>query len=242
MRKSISHTQEFKVAPGDKAMWALRHPESNKSSEEAAAHLGIQTKGNKLKVLTNTGDLAYITVDVKFYNITPTAEYKKVWASLDSKKTGDYYYMIKGGNPKGKTSIWTTAELMNKSPEFIAFKKEITDAWDKYHNEHLEMLKGELVKSHAPAAKKAVAELPAIAAESGRAGVYEWFKKNKFELNDLKEAHMDGLVREIKSTGHVVSNWNISSRPDGYGHEEGVGVGVNWSAKVLSTFGWSSSD
>ena len=241
MRPHITDTQEYKLAPHDKRAWAFTHRDNYKSSEEAAAAVGIKTKGRKIKVQTNTGDEHEIEVDIHYYAIKPTAAYKKVWANVGG-RSHEYVYMIKGGNPKGKTAIWFTEKMMQDSPGFIAPKKEITDAWDKYKDEQHEMLKKELAKSHAPVAKKAIEELPAIAEKDGAAGVHEWFRKNKFDIDHLKDEDFEDLVKSLKKNGHVISDWTIASRPDGFGHQEGTNAMIDWHGKRIGRYGWSSSD
>jgi len=39
-----------------------------------------------------------------------------------------------------------------------------------------------------------------------------------------------------------LNGWEMSREPDGYGHECGSAVRIDWNTKKLSTFGWSSDD
>lgn len=41
---------------------------------------------------------------------------------------------------------------------------------------------------------------------------------------------------------YPMSGWELSRKPDGYGHECGSAVDVYWSKKTCYTFGWSSDD
>ena len=240
MRKAIYNTPEYKLASREMQAWAFTHRGHYVSAEEAARKMGVKLDGRTVKVKCNDGVEREVDVIVSHYSILPSPKYKLIQTLIDGKHQS--VYMIKGSSLKIKNPIYFTMEDFTKSKDFIDIKNEIDDAFKRYHDEHHEMLRAELRKSLPSITKRAQAELADIAKERGEEGVYEWFVKNGFKMPHVKPSDFKELVKSLKNTGYVISSWNVSSRPDGWGHQTGTNATIDWVKKTIGMHDWSSDD
>jgi hypothetical protein len=242
-RTPIYNTQEYKLAPRDKQAWAFTHKDNYISSADAAKKMGVKTEGRSVKVKTNTGEMVDVPVKISFHSIVPDpGKFKWKNTSLDGKKHTTVY-MVKGSSPNNKTAVYFTSEDYGNSEDLKALKREIDDAFREFHKQHHEMLKAELAKSHAPMAKKAAKELPELAkGNDATQKVFDWFKKNGFEMTHVKPEDFKNFVASLKKNGHVLAGFRISSKADGWGHQTGESVEIDFANKRIGKVGWSSDD
>lgn len=241
-RKSIHDTPEYKLASREMQGWAFTHKNNYTSAIDAAKEMGVKVDGRTVKVKANTGEMVEIPVEMNYYRIQPAKNIRVAnWTDDKGKKT--QVYLLKGSSPKVKSAVYVTHDDFQASEDFKALKAEIEKGAQAYFDKHHEMLKSELSKSHPPMAKKALKELPSLAdGDDAAQKIYDWFKKNKFEMHGVKPEHFKGFASELKKTGHVNTNFQISARPDGYGHQTGTDGEIDFAAKKINLYGWSSDD
>ena len=241
MRKPIWNTPEYKLASKEMQGWAFTHKGNYKSAVDAAKEQGVKVDGRTVKVKTNTGEMFDVPVDMSLYSIQPKASIKRAYATVDGKRVS--VYLVKGTSPKNKSAQYFTYQDFERSEDFATLKKEISDAFEKDRNEHHEMLRKELAKSHPPLAKKASKELPALAKEDGaEQKIFDWFEKNGFDMHHLKPSDLKSFIKELKDSGHVTADFEISAHADSWGHQTGTSVQIDFANKKIGKYGWSSDD
>jgi hypothetical protein len=241
-RKPIYDTPEYKLASRDMQGWAFTHKNNYTTAVDAAKEMGVKVDGRTVKVKANTGEMVEVPVDMNYYRIQPTKNIRvATWTDDKGKKT--HVYLLKGSSPKIKSAVYVTSTDFQNSDDFKALKKEIEDGAQAYYDKHHEMLKAELSKSHPQMAKKAAKELPALAdGDDAAQKIYAWFQKNKFEMRGIKPEDFKAFAAEVKKTGHIRASFEISARPDGYGHQTGTSGEIDFAGKKISLYGWSSDD
>lgn len=242
MSIAIYDTPEYYLASQEKRGWAFTHPGRYISIEDLAKKYDIELSNLTATVLCNDGEHRKIDVVFKVVPSPDETKYKRLFTSIDGSAKKRTVYMIKGSKPTLKSAIFFTQEDFNESNDIKALLKKLQNAQKDYAEAHHEMLKSELRKSHAEAAKRAASELPAIVKKDGEEGVYDWFVSNKFKLGSLKAADFKNYVAKIKRDGHVSSSFELKSGSDNYGHSQGTSVEIEWDKKTFNVFGWSSDD
>lgn len=237
----IYDTPEYKLAPEEKKRWAFTHKDQYVSSIDAAKRMGVKLDDLKVHVKINTGDTIEVDAQASYYRIAPSAKYKSLRMMVNGKY--ETVYMIKGTNPKQKTAEYFTLNDFDASEEVKKLAAEIMNAEKEFRKQHREMIKTELVKSHSTLAKKAMKEIPALVdQDNAEQKVYDWFVKNGFTVSYIKPEQLKSFVKDVKRTGYIDTQFNISSKPDGYGHQTGVSGKINFDTKSIYTTSWSSDD
>lgn len=240
-QESIWDSPEYKLAPRDKQGWAFTHKNNYKSAVDAAKEAGIKIDGATVKVKMNNGEMHDVALVSSMYSILPAPKYKRLKHQID----GRYYdvYMVKGSGPKVKSALYFTSQDFDNSEDLQALKKKVYNAFADFKKKHHDMLKQELVKSHAPLAKKAQKELPVLAdAENAEQQIFDWFKKNGFEMGHIRPTDFKEFAKELKKSGHVQAHFGVSTKPDNWGHQTGSSVEIDFANKKIRAYGWSSDD
>jgi len=238
-RTPIYHTQEYKLSDSETQRWAFTHKNQYTNSEDAAKAHGVKTKDRIAKVKTNTGEFVDVPVELSWHTIKPTKHQFK------HTKMGDKYQsicMIKGSSPKIKSAVYFTQDDFNKSPDVVAFKAEVDEAFSKHHEKHHEDMKLEMTKRLPAMAKLALKELPEVIEKDGVDGVDQWFKKNGFTMLHVDKNIFKNFVGLWNKEKFIVSDWSVSSEPDGWGHQKGVSAKIDFAKKTITSYGWSSDD
>jgi hypothetical protein len=239
--KSIYDTPEYALADSEKQRWAFTHRDNHLSAVDAAKRMGLKLDNLKATVKLNTGATMEVPFHAHFYSVVPDAQFKRV-NRFENKKY-EVVYMVKGSSPKLKSAVYFTNDDFVNSDDVKKVVSDIDNAAKEFGKQHRQMLKDELTKSHAPMAKKAAKELPALADQpDAEQKVYDWFVSNKFDMGSFKPSHFKPFVNKLKRDGHISAEFGISSRPDGYGHETGTSGKIDFANKRLGMYGWSSDD
>jgi hypothetical protein len=250
----IYDTPEYKLASREKQHWAFTHKGQYLSAVDKAKEMGVKLDNLSAMVKVTFMDKATgkqvekteqqeIPIDTSFYSVHPSAKLKTVHMGTEKPGKSVTHFMLKGAKPYSKGAVYFTYDDFMASPDVKKIISEIDEATKKYMKRHNEMVKAELVKSHSPAAKKAAKELPELANQEDAAQkVYDWFVKNGFNMGHVKPEHLKHLVNDIKKDGHISSQFHVSARSDGYGHQTGTSGIIDFANKVVGLQGWSSDD
>lgn len=239
-REAIWDTPEYKIASSEMQRWAFTHKGHYVSSEDAARQAGIKLD-RKVKVKANNGEEVELPVKLNWHSIS--VDPKIPQAKISDGSRYHTVYMISGKSPKNKTAVYVTSDELLKSPDMVAFKQEVDDAFKKHKQDHHEMLKAELVKSLPAAAKKAANAIPELAKQDDAAEkIYDWFKSNGFDMDYMKPEDFKPYAKEVAKSGHVLTSWEITAKADGYGHQTGTSGEINFTTKKIGKHGWSSDD
>lgn len=240
-RKPIFDTPEYKLASKEMQHWAFTHKDNYVSTADAAKRIGMKTEGRVVKVKANNGEMIDVPVIISFHSISPSEKFKQARHT-----DGKFYttaYMVKGSSPKNKTAIFFTTKDFSESEDVKALKKELDEAFRKFHDQRHEMLKKELIKSHPALAKKAAKELPdLVKTKNPEDAVFNWFNSNGFQMLHMQPSDFNEFVAEIKRTGDVPTTWRISAQADRWSHQTGVSGEIDFATKKVGKHGWSSDD
>lgn len=244
-------TPEYKLASREMQGWAFTHKDQYLSAEDAAKRMGVKLDNLSAKVMVTIKDKTGKQVERTeereipllslFYSVIPSRKFKQVHYRINGKQVT--YYMVKGAKPDSKSAEYFTYDDFMASPDVKKIIETIDSAAKEFRKKHHEMMKAELVKSHPPAAKKAAKELPELAKEEGAVQkVYDWFVKNGYEMPHIKPEHLKSFVEDVKKSGHISSQFHVSARADGYGHQTGTSGTIDFAKKAIGLYGWSSDD
>ena len=236
---AIYNEPEYNLANPDMRGWAFTHSNSYLSPIDAAEKEGVKVKDRSVMVTTNTGSQVQVPVVLSQYSMLPDKKFAQATLKKDGKRIE--CYMVSGKDPKGVRSVYFTYDDFLNSDDFVKLKKEIDTAAKNFRDKHLAHLKSELKRSLAPSAKQAMAELPALLKDGSAADAMKWFKNAGFNLTGMSEADFQPFVDYVKKTGNVTSTFDISTRAR-WGHQDGIGVNIDFAGKKFVKHGWSSDD
>jgi hypothetical protein len=236
---AIYNEPEYNLADMDMRGWAFTHRDNYISPIDAAEKEGVKVRDRSVPVTTNAGTTVEVPVVLSQYSMLPDKKFTKAILKKDGKRIE--CYMVSGKDPKGVRSVYFTHNDFLNSDGFVELKKEIDTAAKKFRDKHIAHLKSELSKSLAPSAKRAMAELPALLKDGSAADAVRWFKSEGFDLSGMQESDFQPFVDHVKKNGDVTSTFDISVQAR-WGHQDGVGVRIDFAGKKFVKHGWSSDD
>lgn len=142
-------------------------------------------------------------------------------------------YVINGfKSASAKRAITCSYDEFRHQIEVTTFYQQFTRAKDTIMEEEKQMVLAELEKNLCEAARQAYAD-----------DIFQLVKDKKF--GELRQWYVDhGFTNVPPSIDqmHKLDSFITSSKPDGWGHQCGTGMNVDYEKKTFSAFGWSSDD
>jgi len=103
------------------------------------------------------------------------------------------------------------------------------------HEKHIEVM-ARLYRGMSPAALEAATDrIWELAASDKYEELYAWFMDHGFKNIPPIEVLRSNLKPSMK-------DWVTKSGPDGWGHQCGLAMKINWKARNFESYGWSSDD
>lgn len=238
---AIYDTHEYKLSSDDMKGWAFTHRDNYITGPEAARRMGVKMDGREATVITNLGNTVKVPIKFNTWTVEPTGLHRVIQHSNGKAET---LYMLKGKNPKGARSEYFSAADLHNSEEFKRFNQEIEQARQEFVQQHKKMLRAELNKKLPPVARAAAAELQPLANGTQPAtAILKWFASHGFDVKSIKhpDEFFAGLIAQLKA-GNMTRSWQLTSGPDGYGHQTGTQAVIDFENKKFSSYGWSSDD
>lgn len=218
----IWNSEEYSVADANLRSWAtqLGYPRFS-----AVDYMEELEDALTIDIETNVGiQSAVIPLEYGLIEPYPSPKlpyYKDCWC-------------LKGKNPLGKRAIFFTRKTFNDHPTVIALKNKILAKTNQLRDTHFEELELQLYSKLPITAKAALSD-----------GLLQNVKAKQFEyVYGWFVAHNFSNIPNIEQLSNMV---NLGAIPimqmaDGYGHQTGSCIDIDWKNKSFRCFGWSSDD